>query len=632
MTEDRIELERRVAELLAERDRYRAVLEGMQEGVLDLDGDLRLRHVNGAALLMLGLSEPPLGRTLLETIRSPALHELATRAIDGPPATAEIDFPGEPPRHFLARATSRSSGDGVVLVIHDTTEVKRLQTVRKDFVANVSHELRTPVSVILANTETLLDGALEDSDRARVFLDGLRRNAERLSNLITDLLEISRIDSGRRDMLIEPLLLHEEIHSCLASVAAAAAEKNIHIEAETQPGLTACASERALRQILLNLIDNAIKYTQPGGHVEVRTQAVGEWVRVAVCDDGPGVEPSHRERIFERFYRVDKGRSRAVGGTGLGLAIVKNLVEIMGGRVGVDEREPRGAAFWFTLKRRDDAICGEPNGVSGSARERLSKPKPEPATVRARSRTSPDAQRSASLTWDEPQEPDGAGAEPPYMKELRELRQRLLLMVGRVELMITQALRALESRDAELGRRTIEEDGRVNLSEIEIDDLCFRILSDNQVIATEHVRFVTLALKMVTDLERIGDLAVNICERAIDLSTEAPVGSFQDFQRMARLAQSMIQDAFDAFVDGDEDKAWNVIERDDEVDTIYGRVFRRLLASMIDDPKAIERGIHLLSVAKWLERMADHCTNLAEDVIGMLRGEDIRHPGKLDVR
>jgi len=217
-----------------------------------------------------------------------------------------------------------------------------------------------------------------------------------------------------------------------------------------------------------------------------------------------------------------------------------------------------------------------------------------------------------------------------YDNQLRQLRDRLLLMAGHTEAMIANAIRALVERDVTLARRTIEVDHKVNQAEIDIDELCLVILAKRQPMGSD-LRFVTLALKMVTDLERIGDLAVNICERAIDLAAEPPLRSYDDIVRTADLVQSMVRDAIDAFVHADDLKAQDVVNRDDEVDELYHQIFRDILQMMMRETTAIQRGIHVQSVAKWLERIADHSTNLAELVVFMVNGKDIRHVGHLSV-
>ena len=216
-----------------------------------------------------------------------------------------------------------------------------------------------------------------------------------------------------------------------------------------------------------------------------------------------------------------------------------------------------------------------------------------------------------------------------YEHELRELRERLLLMAGRVEEMIAQSVKAVMTRNPYLANATIESDKRVNQDEIKIDELCLIILAKRQPVASD-LRFVTLALKMVTDIERIGDLAVNVCERAIKLSDKPELQPINDISVISALVQSMIKDAIQAFVVGDPKKAQLVIDRDDEVDHLYQKIFRDILEIMIKDPSVIEQGIEIQSVAKLLERMADHSTNLAEQVIFMVKGKDVRNHGKLE--
>jgi len=211
-----------------------------------------------------------------------------------------------------------------------------------------------------------------------------------------------------------------------------------------------------------------------------------------------------------------------------------------------------------------------------------------------------------------------------YENELKKLRERLLRMAGRVEEMIADSVRALVEQDVPLARRTIEADHLVDRAEVEVDELCLVILAKRQPMASD-LRFITLSLKMVTDLERIGDLAVNICERAIDLDQDPPLKPWVDVPRMANIVQAMVRDAIDAFVAGDAERAQSVVERDASLDELYTRVFRELLSTMLHDGSKVERGIHAQSVAKWLERMGDHATNLAEQVVFMVKGKDIRH-------
>ena len=214
-----------------------------------------------------------------------------------------------------------------------------------------------------------------------------------------------------------------------------------------------------------------------------------------------------------------------------------------------------------------------------------------------------------------------------YEAQLQQLRRDLLRMAELVENMIADAVTSLVERDVDLARRTIEKDHAVNRAEVDIDEMCLQVLARRQPMASD-LRFITLALKMVTDLERIGDLAVNVCERAIDLAGVPPLTPWDRVPRMAQIVRSMVRDALDAFVTGDARKAQEVIDRDDEVDQLYHDFLLATVPTMSRDAQTVERGLHIQSVAKVLERMADHGTNLAEQVVFMVQGKDIRHLGK----
>lgn len=214
---------------------------------------------------------------------------------------------------------------------------------------------------------------------------------------------------------------------------------------------------------------------------------------------------------------------------------------------------------------------------------------------------------------------------------LRDIHERLLLMAGRVDEIISQSVRSLIEQDGELAQRTIELDPRINLDEMELDRACMAILARGGLPARE-LRFVALTLKMVTDLERIADLAVNICERAMELHQRPWFGAYDDIWRMAETVQVMVRDAIDAFVTANVEEAWEVIHRDDDADALHLAIFRDVLSMMASSPATISDGLNLVAVAKYLERMADHATNLGEQVIYMVEGEDIRHVGKLDPR
>jgi phosphate transport system protein len=213
-----------------------------------------------------------------------------------------------------------------------------------------------------------------------------------------------------------------------------------------------------------------------------------------------------------------------------------------------------------------------------------------------------------------------------YEHELRQLREELLVMGSRVEAIIGDSIRALVERDSELANRTMAADPSVDRMEVELDGLCLQILARRQPVASD-LRFVTLVLKVVTDLERIADLGVNVCERVLELNAEPQLKPYVDLPRMGREVQSMLREVLDAFVAKDAARAKAVIERDGVIDALYAQVFRELLTFMMEDAHNVYRATRLQSVAKYLERMADHTTNLAEMVIFMVEGKDVRHPG-----
>ncbi len=350
------ELSATVSALAQERDRLHRILDSMGEAVLALDAEQRVTLVNATARDWLGLGEDANQKTLLEVSRLPALVGVLKEAEKGG-AAAEFELPGPPPRRVLVQAAMLRASPGAVVVMHDVTKRRRMETVRSDFVANVSHELRTPVSVIRANAETLLDAHPFDDPEEREFLAAIFRNAERLSHLISDLLDLSRIEAGEQAFHPGPTTLASVVERASGAASGQAGQKSIAVTHSVDADVRVHTDERALEQVLQNLLDNAVKYTQVGGHVTVRAvqgphdATDGDRIRVEIEDDGPGIDESHRDRVFERFYRVDTGRSREVGGTGLGLAIVKHLVQAMAGTVGVRPGASGGSIFWIELPR-----------------------------------------------------------------------------------------------------------------------------------------------------------------------------------------------------------------------------------------------------------------------------------------
>ncbi|MGB0589775.1 MAG: ATP-binding protein [Myxococcota bacterium] len=347
------ELQGQVERVVGSRDRFAAVLEAIDAAVIALDDRRRVTMVNAAAEALLELPPEPIGRPLDELIRVPALHALLDRTAGFSTGFEEIELGFDVPRYMLARVAPFRTSEGAVLVLHDVSRLRHLETVRRDFVANVSHELRTPLSIILANTELLLDGALEDEAAARKFLASMHRSARRLTALVSDLLDLSRIEGGSHTLSPEAVVVADVVSNVFESVRGLTTEKGISVNHTVADDVIMMADPAALEQVILNFVDNALKYTEPGGSIEVRTTQGERRVRLEVIDDGPGVAESHRQRLFERFYRVDPGRSRDQGGTGLGLAIVKHLVNSMGGDVGMTSSESGGALFWFDLPAHD---------------------------------------------------------------------------------------------------------------------------------------------------------------------------------------------------------------------------------------------------------------------------------------
>jgi two-component system phosphate regulon sensor histidine kinase PhoR len=341
-------LSRTLEALRAERDLLDGILASMAEGVLVVGPDGRIVLMNAALKAMLLVSGEPAGKNVLHVIRNADLSETLDRAREGAPAEMELALGGIMPRRVLMRARALEDAPGGVLaVLVDLTELRRLESVRRDFVANASHELRSPLTSIRAAAETL-ESAHDDPDSARRFIDLIVRNAERLQNLVDDMLELSRIESREVQLESELLPLDAVAERVVAHHLPRAEIKRITLCcASGMP--TVRADRRALEHVLGNLIDNALKYCAEGATVRVGAARENGRVRISLSDDGPGIAPQHLERIFERFYRVDPGRSRELGGTGLGLAIVKHLVEAMDGTVAVESRVGAGSTFSFTL-------------------------------------------------------------------------------------------------------------------------------------------------------------------------------------------------------------------------------------------------------------------------------------------
>jgi two-component system, OmpR family, phosphate regulon sensor histidine kinase PhoR len=332
-----------------------ALFNSMVEGVLVLDARNRIRLSNQALDRLFGVQHDIRGQTLLEAFRLDSLQQLAQQVLSqGQVLHGEIDLPGSERRWLQVNATPlidrQRQPQGMILVCHDLTRIRQLENTRREFVANVSHELRTPLSMIKGYAETLLHGAAADPAVATRFLQTIEKHADRLTYLIEDLLTISRLESGQIVMNIQEVDLQTVVDEVLTDLELRAQERAVTLDNQVLPDLTVKADADRLQQVFFNLVDNAIKYGRQAGCVAIEAAPIdADTVRVQVRDDGPGIPPEALDRIFERFYRLDKSRSREPGGTGLGLAIVKHIIQFHGGEVWAESQPGRGATFSFTL-------------------------------------------------------------------------------------------------------------------------------------------------------------------------------------------------------------------------------------------------------------------------------------------
>jgi len=342
------QLQERFARVRDEEARLRAMLDAMVEAVLVADPEGRV-VLSNAAFGRLTEGDPT-GRRVIEAVRSPELHDAVERAILGSGGRVQVEIAtARAIRTLRATISPLPEGKGAIAVLHDVTELERANAIRRDFVANASHELRTPLTSIRGFAETLQSGALDDPKIAKRFVSSIVENSVRLSRLVDDLLELSRSESPNVDYELEPVSIAEVATKVLRALEAQALEKKVTLTLETQGDVWARAELRALEHVIVNLVDNGIKYTPSGGRVVVRASKNEQSAILEVEDNGQGIGAEHLPRIFERFYRVDPGRARQQGGTGLGLAIVKHLVLKMEGEIKVESRMGKGTTFRVEL-------------------------------------------------------------------------------------------------------------------------------------------------------------------------------------------------------------------------------------------------------------------------------------------
>jgi two-component system phosphate regulon sensor histidine kinase PhoR len=348
------QLRLRLADVTSEKERLQAVLNGMVEGVLVTDASGNIVLANDRLREFYGVWGPMVGRSVIEAIRDAELDALMAEAENmDEPVSRQISVDRAGPRALRVHAVRFPSGSGprmgTVAVLHDVSDLMRLEQIRRDFVANASHELRTPLAAVRGFAETLLDSdQLSDADR-RSYVEIIDRHARRLGNLVGDLLELSKIEGG--ETALEPVAVDVErlVEGLVRDWRDRFAKQEVDVSVGGEASVRAWADPQAVEQILTNLLDNALKYTEPGGKIRVEIESDEASVRVRVADSGIGIPARDLSRIFERFYRVDKARSRSLGGTGLGLSIVRHIVEAMGGEISVESEVGSGSTFTFTL-------------------------------------------------------------------------------------------------------------------------------------------------------------------------------------------------------------------------------------------------------------------------------------------
>lgn len=330
-----------------------AILRGMIEGVVTVDNDGRIRRVNDAARSLLDIPVKECeGRLVEEVIHHAELQRFVAQSLKSSSVRTRVISLHGPQERIVEVYTaplvdSEAAATGTLFVFHDTTRIQKLENVRRDFVANVSHELRTPITSIKGFVETLMDGAMNEPESLRKFLGIIAKHSDRLNAIFSDLLVLAQLEARDEDeeLGLEECSIARVAQAAVDACSLRAAEREAHVTIEIDAELKVLAKENLIEQALVNLIDNAIKYSEPRVAVTVRAQEVGDMVKVSVFDTGPGIDKQHLPRLFERFYRVDQGRSRQMGGTGLGLAIVKHIAQVHGGRVEVESALGKGSVF-----------------------------------------------------------------------------------------------------------------------------------------------------------------------------------------------------------------------------------------------------------------------------------------------
>jgi two-component system phosphate regulon sensor histidine kinase PhoR len=366
--------------LTEERNLSSAILGSMVEGVAVVNSAERLVFANPGFAGILGIDVPPRsGSALVEIVRQSELIQAVREVLLGQPRVETEVVTGTLRQHFFAAtvaSVTEGKTSGAVIVLHDITDLRKLERVRRDFVANVSHEFKTPLTAIQGFAETLLAGAIDDAQNRGRFLEIIVEHSRRLARLTDDLLKLSKMDADRLELEISETSVKQFVATCVETAQRRSSEKQLTLLVEVPEDLPDIAADRRrLAEVLQNLLDNAIQYTLPGGQITLNAEATDREVVFTVSDTGIGIPKADQPRIFERFYRVDAARSREVGGTGLGLAIAKHLIEVHGGRLWVDSEIGQGSHFHFSVPRFEpDTLPRAPLGAPGAGRGNSPRP------------------------------------------------------------------------------------------------------------------------------------------------------------------------------------------------------------------------------------------------------------------
>jgi two-component system phosphate regulon sensor histidine kinase PhoR len=345
-------LKKQISLIAKQRDQLGSVLDGLGEGIMVCDQNGLITFRNDQIMQILGLDE--IIDQSIHDLEIPALSRMYKKAQKKGKFDSEFELEtGEDDtRWILAHMNKAKSTQELILVVHETTQLRQMDSMRRDFISNLSHELRTPVSVIKANSETLLDGALENKKDAKIFSKAILHNADRLSEMVTSLIDLSRIEYGELKFVIEKIVLNQIIESVVLAYKNKAKRKKIQVVFESQSDVTVKSDAKAIERVLNNLLDNAFKYSPENSIIKINLRKQGEAMRLAVIDQGEGVAEEDQDLVFKRFFRTASARANTQQGSGLGLAIVKNLVYNLQGDVGVESRPEGGSEFWFTIPIR----------------------------------------------------------------------------------------------------------------------------------------------------------------------------------------------------------------------------------------------------------------------------------------